>query len=145
MGHTTIVYGNIIGAPWKPEDYHKLQRLNKTIISKLPETDNTYPWISKNMFLVPDPDFDKMYREQVIVIGASYKSVEQEWDEWLDKFETILNQLYWTSATIHLDTELQGQHIYEWTIDADQTDNWFSDEPRPISTWQFKGGPRKFL
>lgn len=145
MGHITIVYGKIVGATWKTDDYHKLQRLNKRIIASLPSSDNTFPWITQNMFLVPDPDNSQMYREQVIVFGASYKSLEYEWEEWLDKFENILKQLFWTSATIHLDSELVGKHTYEWTIDISQPDNWFLDTPQPITQWTFEGGPRQFF
>ncbi|MGC4034623.1 MAG: hypothetical protein QM764_01590 [Chitinophagaceae bacterium] len=145
MGHITTVYGNIIGATWKTDDYHKLQRINKNIISNLTFDDNSFPWITQKMFLVPDPDKDKMYCDQVIVYGASYKSLEYEWNEWLEKFENILRQLFWTSVTIHLDTELVGNHKYEWTINFSQTDNWFLDTPKPILQWTFEGGPRKFF
>jgi len=145
MGHISIVYGNIIGASWKTDDFHKLNRLNKSIILNLAESDENFPWITKHMFLVPDPDKHQMYRDQVIVFGASYKSVEHEWDVWLEKFERILKLLYWTSATIHLETELVGKHCYNWTMDIDQMDNLFLDNPKPISKWTFEGGPRKFF
>ena len=145
MGHISIVYGHIIGIAWRTEDYHKLQRLNKSIIESLPMSDDKFPWITQNMFLVPDPDKDKMYRDQVIVFGASYKSVEHEWNEWLDKFEHILKQLYWSSVTIHLETELVGDHKYQWLYDFEIMDNLLSDNPKPISKWEFTGGPRKFF
>lgn len=145
MGHISLVYGHIIGEAWRSEDYHKLQRLNKKVIDSLPDNDDGFPWITRRMFLVPDPDKDKMYRDQVIVFGASYKSVEHEWEEWLDKFEAILKQLYWSSVTIHLETELVGTHKYEWVFDMNQIDNWISDNPHPTIMWDFKGGPRKFF
>jgi hypothetical protein len=145
MGHISIVYGHIVGATWRSEDYHKLQRLNKNAISSLPTNDEIFPWITRNMFLVPDPDIDKMYRDQIIVFGASYKSVEHEWDKWLEKFENILKQLYWTSATIHLDTELVGTHTYEWVYDFSEIDSLLSDNPMPITKWNFVGGQRKFF
>jgi hypothetical protein len=145
MGHISIVYGHIVGAAWRSEDYHKLQRLNKNAISSLPTNDETFPWITRNMFLVPDPDIDKMYRDQIIVFGASYKSVEHEWDEWLEKFENILKQLYWTSATIHLDTELVETHTYEWVYDFSEIDSLLSDNPKPITKWNFVSGQRKFF
>jgi len=145
MGHISIVYGHIIGGTWRSEDYYKLQRRNKKVIDTLPVNDETFPWITRSMFLVPDPDKDKMYRDQVIVIGASYKSVEHEWDKWLDKFEAILRQLYWSSATIHLETELVGNHKYEWAFDINQPDNWISDNPQPTNVWTFEGGPREFF
>ena len=144
MGHISIVYGHIIGSSWKSEDYHRLQRLNKQTIQTLPD-DETFPWITKNMFLVPDPDNDKLYRDQIIVLGASYKSVEHEWDQWLDKFEEILKKLYWISATVHLETELVGSFKYEWLFDLNQSDNFTTDSPAPTSKWTFSGGPRKFF
>ena len=145
MGHISIVYGHIIGELWRKDDYHKLQRLNKKTIDNLPGHDDSFPWITRNMFLVPDPDKDKMYRDQVIVFGASYKSVEYEWEEWLIKFEAILKQLYWSVATIHLETELVGNFTYQWVFDMDQQDNWISDLPQPTTIWKFSGGPGMFV
>lgn len=144
MGHMSVVYGNIMGAAWKTEDHHRLHRLNNEILNSLSDTD-TYPWITKNMFNCPDPHNIRMYREQVITFGASYKEIEYEWSEWLEKFEAILKKLYWTSTTIHLNTELVGTHTYEWLFNFDQMDNWFLDNPQPINSWNFEGGPRKFF
>ena len=63
----------------------------------------------------------------------------------LDKFEHILKQLYWSSVTIHLETELVGDHKYQWLYDFEIMDNLLSDNPKPISKWEFTGGPRKFF
>lgn len=145
MGHITIVYGNIIGAAWKTHDYTKLQRLNREYLSSLPTTD-TYPWIHRNMFNVPDPtNIEGTYRDQVITFGASYKTVEYEWNEWLNKYENILRQLYWTSSTIHLDSEIIGKYTFEWVFDTNQPNNWISDDPKPTTAWEFSGGPRKLF
>lgn len=144
MGHISIIYGNIIGPSWKTTDHHKLQRLNKTVIENLLVTDEGFPWLTQHMFLAPDPDKDPMYREQVIVFGASYKSVEYEWEQWLDKFEAILRQLYWSSATVQLETELVGNHTYQWLADINQPGNWTADDPHPTTLWEFGGGPRNF-
>lgn len=145
MGHVSIVYGKIIGATWKHEDYHKLQRLNKVFIESLPENDNDFPWINKGMFLIPDPGITSMYRDQVIVFGASYKSVEHEWSHWLEKFENILKNLFWINATIYLETELVGDHKYEWLMVMNHLDNLLSDNPEPVTCWKFKGSSRKFF
>jgi len=145
MGHISIVYGNIIGEAWKSGDYHKLHRLNKYLIDALPADDPVFPWITRNMFLVPDPDRDKMYRDQVIVFGASYKTIQHEWEKWLEKFEAILRELYWSSATIHLETDLVGNHTFEWVFDINQTDNWTTNDPQPTRLWTFSGGPRTFF
>lgn len=143
MGHASIVYGNIIATAWKSEDHSKLHRLNAAVIESLPAIDDQFPWITKGMFLVP-ADTQGIYRDQVIVFGASYKSVEYEWSEWLEKFESILKKLFWISATIHLETELFGDHKYEWLADCERMDGWFKDEPVVAALWEFKGGPRSF-
>jgi hypothetical protein len=142
MGHISIIYGNIIGAPCYRD--RALHRINKSVIESLPIDDKKWPRIERSMFLVPDPDLSKLYRDQVIVFGTSYKEVEQDWEEWLQKFESILMELYWISATVHLETELIGTHTYEWVYDSNQPDNFVSENPKPTSKWNFSGGPRKF-
>jgi len=141
MGHTSIVYGNIIGARCRDGNLH---RINKSVIESLPADDVKWPWLERGLFLVPDPDRSKIYREQVIVFGASYKEVEYEWPVWLEKFESVLRQLYWLSATVHLDTELVGNYTYEWLNDMDESGDFLSDNPKPTKKWSFSGGPRKF-
>ena len=144
MGHGSIVYGNIIGPPRYTGYGQELHSKNKSVIESLTIDEDQWPWIDRGMFLVQDPENAKMYRDQVIVFGASYKRVEDGWEEWLMKFESILKQLYWISATIHVDSELEGEFTYQWIYDSSQTDNFAGDTRNPTSMWSFSGGPRKF-
>jgi hypothetical protein len=144
MGHISTVYGRIVGLPKYGDIGLALRRKNKNVIESLPTDDSQWPWIDRGMFLVQDPESPKMYRNQVIVFGASYKEVETEWEEWLRKFESILKQLYWMTATIHLEAELLGQYTYEWLYDDSLLDTWATDDPVPTSLWSFSGGPRVF-
>lgn len=144
MGHISTVYGSIIGLPKYGDIGLSLRRKNKVVIESLPIDDSQWPWIDRGMFLVQDPESPKMYRDQVIVFGASYKEVEMEWEEWLKKFESILKQLYWMTATIHLATEMVGRFTYEWDSDPGLLDSWATDDPMPTSLWSFSGGPRAF-
>jgi hypothetical protein len=144
MAHNTKVYGYINGATWKTEDFYRLHRLNTEIIASLPETDNDFPYLNRSMFSIPDEQ--GVFRQQIITFGASYKTLEHEWDLWLEKFENILKRLYWWDAKIHADFEIMGQYVYEWEIDFNEREqNWWAESPKPISKWAFNSnGPRKF-
>ncbi|MEL6864233.1 MAG: hypothetical protein AAFP19_07440 [Bacteroidota bacterium] len=140
MGHVSIVHGYISALVDQPPKGEKLYQLNQSKIAALPAEDN-YPWITKWMFSAIPPNTQLIYREQIIHFGASYKQLESEWHEWLFKFEQILRQLYWHSVTLHLETELVGNHQYNWLADIN---HWQEGEVQPTSIWTFEGGPRDF-
>lgn len=143
MEQISIVYGNIIGVP----NNHALQKADKSIIETLAADDPRWPWIGRDTFLVPDADNSKIYRSQVIVFGASYKQVEEDWEAWLGKFDSLLAGLSWVSATVHLDAELLPQpYTYDSTCDIKQRDGWAAGAPapKPSQIGHFSGGPRAF-
>ncbi|WP_345272936.1 hypothetical protein [Flaviramulus aquimarinus] len=140
MGHESIIYGHICAIGNQPPHGEKLYKLNEKIIDNLTKKDD-YPWITKWMFSTIPYDTQHIYRNQIIHFGASYKQLESDWNEWLEKFESILKQLYWFSVTLHLETELVGDHKFEWIADFDKFEN---NNPKPTSEWKFDGGPREF-
>ena len=140
MGHESIVYGHICAIVNQPPKGDKLYELNNKIIRELPEFDE-YPWITKWMFSTIPVGTQSIYRNQIIHFGASYKQIESDWSTWLDKFEVILRRLYWFSATVHLETELVGDHRYEWIANVN---DWDGESIEPTTNWKFSGGPRNF-
>jgi hypothetical protein len=81
------------------------------------------------------------YRGPVIYFGGSFSSLYESWAEWLDKFESLLRQLYWEHAVVVLVTEWMGQHVYRWDVE-DQAS--LTELPPPERKWVFTGGPRDF-
>ena len=142
MGSESIIYGIIEGATWRSDDFRRLHRLNRQILDQaLPMTDE-WPFLTRGMFSIPGEEcHEGTYRTQVIHFGASIKDAEEEWDNWVVKFEVLLSRLYWTSALVHLHSEVGGSRRYEWVIDPDQIDRFLCDPPLPIAKWTRKGGP----
>ena len=121
MGYQTIIHGKITGDRFNwggntnlNNDSHLYHKLNRMVIEQLPEKDE-WPKLTKQMFNLPALSLDDgVYKNQVIVFGASYKELELSWNEWLIKFETLLTKLYWKDAVIYVESELRGNRTYRW-------------------------------
>lgn len=121
MGHLSTIYGKIVGDRYEwgsnvniDNDRLLYHKLNKITIEQLPVEDE-FPQLTRQMFNIPAMDFnDGLYKNQIVVFGASYKEVENNWYDWIYKFEKLLKNLYWTEAVVHLETELNGNRIYRW-------------------------------
>src|SRR4051794_25090327 len=85
------------------------------------------------------------YRSQPICFGATFKEIEWEWDQWLDKFEHLLTHLFWDEVYLHLRTELTVGN-YDYVYQAAYREDVFDEHepPKPSSAWTFSGGPRAF-
>ena len=117
MDQESIVYGIIKDVPMAPEDDGQKRRMvNSASLLDLPQTlDVNSPFLCGDMFTMPGLDvFSGAYHTQVIHFGASYRAVEYEWERWMQKFEELLSKMYWVSATVHLETELSGNHTFHW-------------------------------
>ena len=95
-------------------DFLAGRQRNRDVMMSLPSIED-WPLLSREMFSMPVQvlDIDDAYTD-VMHFGTSYKGVEYEWRQWIVKFESMLKQMYWVSATVHLETELNGRHTFTW-------------------------------
>lgn len=136
MGHQTLIYGAIEVHPSSPHRPDADARTARAL-EALPEA-GEWPFLVRSMFgLTASGQVTVAYRCRVLHFGASLKAVEWDWAEWLGKFERLLSGLDGIRATVHLQTELVGDHTYVWLRTNDAPADW-----PPV--WTFQGGMRSF-
>ena len=138
MDTESIVYGCIKYLPLGSEEERKHGCMhNRKVLRDLPSADG-WPFLCREMFSVPGDDvFSGTYQTQVIHFGMSYRAVEYEWEQWVNKFESLLRDMYWANAIVHLETELAGRHTFVWESDSCHEP---SDEPlRVRCEWSREG------
>ncbi|TBU81933.1 hypothetical protein DNK06_05280 [Pseudomonas daroniae] len=117
MESESIVYGSIRDWPSDSPSESRLRRLlNQQVLEALPAGD-AWPFLGREMFSCCQRPGGGLYQTQVIHFGASYQTIEYEWKLWVAEFEGLLKRLYWASAVVHLETELNGTHTFRWESD----------------------------
>ena len=117
MESESIVYGCIRDWPSDDPEQRRLRReTNHGVLAELPSGD-LWPFLGREMFSFCELPGAGLYQTQVIHFGASYGAVEYEWNLWIEAFEALLKRLYWASAVVHLETELNGMHTFRWESD----------------------------
>ena len=113
MDSESIVYGCIKDVIQGPGEAERRQR-NRQAMINLPRAED-WPYLSQEMFSLPRLECNSsQYLTDVIHFGASYRAIEYEWAMWIQRFEKLLDDMYWISATVHLETELRGTHTFTW-------------------------------
>ncbi|MDH0958444.1 hypothetical protein N5C54_11740 [Pseudomonas chengduensis] len=117
MESESIVYGCIRDWPSDDPEQRRLRReTNHGVLAELPAGE-LWPFLGREMFSFCDLPGAGLYQTQVIHFGASYGAIEYEWNLWIEAFEALLKRLYWASAVVHLETELNGTHTFRWESD----------------------------
>ncbi|WDI44201.1 hypothetical protein [Bremerella sp. P1] len=140
MGHEVLMYGVIVGAHRRSgEDFRSLYPRNAKVIESLP-SDDDHPWVDRSIFAMPGDYPNGTYRSQAIHFGLTMKDDPYDLDaliaEWLSKFERVLSQLYWFSATLHVVRDFPGGGTYQWSPTDESLAGLLEDPPKPISNWQ---------
>jgi hypothetical protein len=103
-----------------------------------------YPPLTRNLFSLTASRYPipGLYKEVVIHFGLTLKDVADDWDVWLDKFESFLEVFSWREARVHLELSrpVVGEvsaFSYRWAM--------LLSEPLAGNRirWRFEGGPRE--
>ncbi len=146
MGAKDRIYGSIfidIGTGNSPGHKEKVADLLWALES-LPLEDE-YPFFTRNLFSVTASRYPMpgVYKEVVVHFGLTIKDVANDWDVWLDKFESFLEMFEWKEARLHLELELPVNGAgsifsYSWKMPSS------GEHTRARGAWHFEGGPREF-
>lgn len=120
MEQESLVYG-VVRAVSSSDRFESLhfRQTNRNAILALGQHDE-FPYLTADMFRLPGIHEEQgTYVTPLIQFAGSYRAVEYEWERWLTKFERLLVSMYWRSATVHLETELNGHHVFSWTCHGD--------------------------
>jgi hypothetical protein len=138
MSHETIVYGfiGIPGSIYSGSNYQEMQIRNQQILDHLPETD-AYPCLTKSMFSITGADYlQGTFRLRIIHFGGSLKYLEgEDIPLWIAKLESLLKKLFWLDAVVHIQTEISGHYVYQYTADPGAVD-FRAENPQPVTVWQ---------
>lgn len=121
MSQESVVYGCIKDVVFTSDMEQTRQRrsANRRVLAALPSVED-WPLIGREMFVLPSELLvvDDLHTD-VVPFGNSYRGVEYEWEQWLQRFEDLLQNMYWVSATVHLETEFNGIHTFTWHTDKE--------------------------
>ena len=122
MAQESIVYGCIRDELFveNGEQAERRRAANRAALARLPSVEE-WPLLAREMFTTPAGGFmlDGPHT-YVVAFGSAYRGVEYEWEQWIERFESLLAQMYWVTATVHLETELSGTHIFTWSAATGQ-------------------------
>ncbi|MEO1449752.1 MAG: hypothetical protein AAFV07_09480 [Bacteroidota bacterium] len=143
----TTLYGYIEEMDfWRPPVENEVKKHNHSVINSLPMADK-WPPLSREMFALTHnsvhdvPRVNLEYDGRIIHFAANLKSVEHELDEWIIKYEDLLDKLIWFESKVHFQTEYTSLQTLQWSVDLNvygvQHDGTF---PHAIdrSCWKFE-------
>ncbi|WP_121811658.1 hypothetical protein [Mucilaginibacter kameinonensis] len=131
MGYQSIVFGRIVIE-------NNLDRA-RAVINSLGDG----PGILRTEMFGLGVSRHTYYEDPVISFGATYKSIEDNWDLFILDFEELLRQFDFDTAKIQLETEILGTYNFFWKSKKSGKDN-FDEKDKMIETdeWFFGFGNR---
>ncbi len=115
MEQESVVYGIIRDVAWIHGEEGRYRREhNLSVLAALPDHEG-YPLLGRHLFAESClSELSSVSQTSIIHFGMARRGIEYEWKSWMEAFETLLGQLYWVQARLHLETEYAGQHTFVW-------------------------------
>lgn len=132
MGSQTIIHGRIT----LKGDIEAAQKFVREL------RDDNYPKICTEMFSIGATEYYSFYEEPVIAFAATYKSVEDDWDCFILKFEHLLRNIEFDTAKLQMETEYFGDYHFFWKSKTEHTRFEEKDKFIEMPEWFFGYGYR---
>ena len=142
MGAQSLIIG-YIEEPFIRDEYKNflVKNHNRAKLFILPRLDQ-WPRLTRGFFSVSGSE--ETYANSLIYFGGTFKQIEEDWSEWLDKFEALLRTLIWTRVKLILETGYYGEYTYTWVATEKAIATFAQEFPETVQDWVFDGGPRSF-
>jgi hypothetical protein len=116
MGHNNVIYGGIeeIEGGHVFHQRRLVRNINERAIKELPSVDSDSPPLSRSMFTIPKLNSNHVYRSRIITFGVSFNCVYFELDEWFNRFECLLQRMYWSNVTMFIKQDIGESQIVSW-------------------------------
>lgn len=121
MGHQTLVYGYIETDP-------SMDEFNRATLSAF-SYDEKYPF--PNIFSPPVTG----YQASMIAFAGAFKTLEEHWEDWQEKFESLLSKLRARTAIVRLESEHDGELLCRAYLNEE---GWNGTDPGSYSTPKWK-------
>lgn len=119
MGFTSVVFGYIATDPAFGSD-------NQAVLNRC-DFDDWYPFT--NIFTLKEGK----YKSSMVSFAGCYKDLEEDWVEWVRRFEALLMSLFARYARVYLETEDRG--VIK-SIDYACRDAWDREVPPDRRRWR---------
>ena len=115
MYTNSVAYGFIQDSPdaIAPLGEAERYRHNRLHLLELPSFSREL-LIYREMFNVLPQAAEQQPGVSFIHFGVGSEGLEYEWNQWLFEFESLLRNLIWTKATVHLESDMRGVHVIQW-------------------------------